>query len=328
MAKVIFSLLTSLLFFAGSATAQFKMVPYGSGVALSTASSGISGSYSIAGGGVILRGNAQCNGNCDIIGVQIVTSSNTAYIALDNKQCKAKYTAPQWMVKDAIALVDSETSEVYRNVNLLGYPTTKKEIKYSSDDYWHVEISDALIKRKSGELLLAIDLMLTDPGFYSNFNIDRKHDTVGEKKTKKQENISDEENISPNDNVIAFENARNNLINTVNWTWNDEKTKYSYNISCNKKTINITGNPTYTFLLINDNGELAEDMDATKYFTKNDSLIFNLNQNVYEKGIQFARLSAMLRNFKETFPNLWNKLVDESKALPESHGSTPRIISR
>jgi len=325
MTNIIFSLFASIIFSA-SALAQFNGVPYGSGVALSTSSSVISGSFAIAGGGVILRGIAQCTGNCDITDAHIENSPDTAYITIDNNKCNAKYKAPSWIVKDAIALVKSESSEVYRNVNLLGDPV-KGEEKYSSYEYWHVEVSDALIKTKSGELLLAIDLMLTDPDFYSGFDINRDHDTVGE---KADSNNATKEAIE-NNNIIDFYEVFEGLgkkSNVVNWTWNDERTKYSYTVSCSKKAIEITGSPTYTFLKPNKHGKLIEDIAATKYFTNNYQAIININQAVYDKGIQFARTSALLRNLKNKYPILWAKLVNESTSLPESHGSTPRIISR
>ena len=335
--KVVFSFIVAIIFLIDSATAQFRPVPMHSGVAISSSATAISGSYALGGGGVILRGQSTCKGDpasCTITSLSILArSANRAELQVDTPLCSVQYSAPPWMIKDAIALVDSENATVYRNINLLG-DLTKAESKSGIDNdgtYWVIELSDALLKRKAGELLLAIDLMLTDPEFYSNFKLTRSSDAVKPvSATPRLIAHSDSAMQASSPRVKAFEDALDSLDNSdfSNWTWNDEFSRYTHKFSCESHTIAFTGAPTYTFLRRGANRSLVEDKVTTHFFSDNYQLIINLNSDIYNNAIQFAQLAAFLRQIKSGNSTLWSKLVNDSKKLPESHGSTPRLISR
>jgi hypothetical protein len=335
--KVVFSFIVAIVFLIDTAAAQFRPVPMNSGVAISSSATAVRGSFALGGGGVILRGQSKCKGDaasCTITSLAILApSANRAELQVETKLCAVHYAAPPWMIKDAVALVDSENATVYRNVNLLG-DLTEAEKKSGLDDdgtYWVIELSDALLKKRAGELLIAIDLMLTDPDFYSNFKLNRNSDAVTPiNATARLIAHSDSAIQASSPRVKAFEDALGALDNSdfSNWTWNDESSRYTHKLSCESHTIAFTGTPTYTFLRRGPNQSLIEDKVTTKFFSDNYQLIINLNSDIYNNAIQFARLAAFLRQIKSGDSTLWSQLVNDSQKLPESHGSTPRLISR
>jgi hypothetical protein len=307
--------------FCGTAVAQFRAVPYGSGVAR-VSTEAIVGSFAVAGGGVVLRGVASCSGpsdNCAVKAVHINSSSasDDATLEITSPKCSVPYTAPSWMISDSIALVSSETSTITRNVNLLGDPTPAEiNSRPNIEEYFTVEVSRSLIGRKAGEVLIAVDLMLTDPQFYSGFKIHRASDTVGPTGPSAP-------NLSTT--VKAYMTAADSLAREfVNWTWNDENSGYRYEIQCGSNKLSLTGLPTYTFL--DDGGAL--NAEATKYFQENYKVVLNLNPEVYGNAIKFAQISAFLRSLRRERPLIWHELQQAAQSMPMSHGSTPRLVAR
>jgi hypothetical protein len=317
----IFLLTTSMLIaiLTGTAAAQFRFVPSGSGVAR-VATATISGSYALAGGGVVLRGIASCAApasHCEVTSISIGPGLSGSKLTVGSDDCETAYSVQSWVIKDAAALVASETQQIVRNVTLLADPT-ESEINGQSDisDYFIVELSEPLIGRKAGEILMAVDLMLTDPDFYSGFDVDWDGREIDETTARTPRNQS---------KVAAFVRAFTSTEEDVaNWTWNDRHTSYKYSLQCDQHKLRLTGAPSYTFL--DSDGHLAKR--TTELFQRDATLVHDINPDVYTTAIQFARVSALFRYLRDSKPSVWETLLAESKQLPESHGKTPRLIAR
>jgi hypothetical protein len=221
------------------------------------------------------------------------------------------------VIKDAAALVSSETQQIVRNVTLLAHPT-ESEIKRQSDisDYFIVELSKPLIGRKAGEILMTVDLMLTDPDFYSGFDINWDGNEIDQTTARTPRNQPQ---------VAAFVRAFTSTEEDVtNWTWNDRHTSYKYSLLCDQHKLRLTGAPSYTFL--DSDGHFAKR--TTDLFQRDTKLIYDINPNVYSTAIEFARVSALFRYLRDSKPKVWETLLAESMQLPESRGKTPRLIAR
>ena len=313
------------------------------GVAFSSQTS-VTGPISSAGGGVILRGTAEPDKNCTQCKIQRVSLLNkqqlSSVIVYTNK-CTVSYTAPIWLIKDAVMLVNSETSTVYRNVNLLGQPTIDevkviisklpnvKEMqpqdlsKYlelgvaTISKYYFIEVSTPLIGTKSGEVLLVVDLILTDPEFYAKFDLER---------TKNIINLNKDSFMNINIAVKKYEDVLKTYVdkNFKNWTWTDERAKFEFTISCHSNKLLITGAPSFTFLDINK--EVLKE--PTIYFEINRNVIEGLNPLIFKYANDFSRISSFFRYVKLNRPELWEEIFNSANAFPESIGSTPRMIER
>lgn len=302
---------------AGSAAAQFINVGDGPS-ARSTHSEPIPEPYDRAGGGVILRGVASCADDkttCEILSAGISSNGGgRSQLRVVTSRCEARYSAPGWMLKDAVKLVAGETDTIYRNVNLLGKPGEEEESVLTSMFFFHVEVSPELIETRTGETLLVVDAMLTNPSRYANFR-------VGLPTVKNPNDVMESETAGVKSFNAAYEKFKAEI---VNWTWNDRNRAFSFVVSCDQNTLNLYGSPIYTFLTRDK--KPAER--PTEYFAENPNLIHGLNPEVYSSAIQFAQIAAFLRRIHHDQPAVWKSLVKDAAAIPASRGTTPRLIPR
>jgi len=324
--------------------ANFK--GYIGGVAFSSQTE-VTGSISSAGGGIILRGIAKPVKNCtscEILQVILLDNQHLSSVKVNTKKCTVSYTAPNWLIKDAAMLVNSETSTVYRNVNLLSQPTKDElydiiskqipeiegmwsqnigklfEVSIATiSKYFFIEVSKPLIGTKSGEVLLVVDLILTDPEFYSKFDLERSKNIINLPKV----NLMD---INKDEAVKKYEYVLKTFIDEKikNWTWTDERANFEFTVSCDSNKLLITGIPSFTFL--NKDKEVL--VDTTRYFEINRNVIEDLNPLIFKYANNFSRISSFFRYLKLNKPELWNDVLNCASTFPESIGSTPRIIER
>lgn len=207
----------------------------------------------LAGGGVVLRGEAKPDTNSADINIADATvSTNVSQVAIltitgdDGK--KALRSAPMWLVRDAAALVNSETRHVYRAINLQGQPTPQEKEAYSQGRYWFVEVADALIGTKSGEMLLVVDLVQTDPAFYSNYDL--KYYRSGNEPPSDAQ--SQTRSSSRRAALEKYRERRIHLGTGGNWTWSDADANYTFRLDGQNEKLSIRGRPNFTFLEIDE----------------------------------------------------------------------------
>ena len=300
---------------AASATAQFAQIGGGAS-ARSTHSEPIPEPYDRAGGGVILRGVASCAGgkaNCEVLSAGILGSSGgRSQLRVVTSRCEALYSAPGWMLKDAVNLVAGETGTIYRNVNLLGEPDGKKESLLDAMLFFLVEVSPELVKTRTGETLIVVDAMFTNPSRYANFK-------VGLPTVKDPKDLIESETPGVKAFNVEFKRFGTQI---ANWTWNDKNRAFSFVVSCDRKALALYGSPIYTFLT----EEKAVAEQPTKYFAEHPLLIYALNSAVYSDAIKFAQIAAFLRHVRDVRPAVWTALVKDAAVIPASRGTTPRMI--
>lgn len=250
---------------ATQAQAQFTHVVRRSGLALTTASYAIHGSFALAGGGVVLRSEARPDKKCvacEITDVTVTTNTDQmAFLTVLNGSSRAVYSAPAWLVRDAAVLVNSETKAIYRNVNLLGKPTAAEIADGNAGgDYWHVELSDALNGTKSGETLLVVDLIQTKPEFYSRYDLNFYSATnidltlTNDAPATDSPEMTPDESSNPNGKAVEKYLSRIKVFQGFeNWTWADEDAGYTFSPDWKTQNLTMSGRPKFTYL--------AEDMD-------------------------------------------------------------------
>nr|WP_319570123.1 hypothetical protein [uncultured Draconibacterium sp.] len=115
----------------------------------------------------------------------------------------------------------------------------------------------------------------------------------------------------------------NAIYSIGNWTYNDEFTEYIYSINCETNTLEIEGEPNFTFLTLGYPNELYNDV-----FFEHKEIITSMRPEIFKYVTDFSRLSAFFRIFKKDYPELWSKLVKEVVDLQRIAGNTPRIIKK
>jgi len=285
------------------ALAELKTVAFDSGVAFAPAEV-ILGSISAAGGGVILRDVAVCNSDssiCNFHSVRISNRQNTIAIQVNcGKKCFASYKTDYWVIKSAIDLVDSETNDVFRNINLLGQPTDNDlnlldKNDLSQDDVWYVEVSSALAETKAGETLLTLDLLLTDLEQYG-ITLDYTPNTAN----KIIEKLGSE--------------------GVANWTWTDEKAHSSFSVNCTTRELKLDSKPGYTFL--------SREKTIIYFPEVFESSIRWMNPNLIDDSVEFTKVAAFFRHVRKNYPEDWAKLKSASRFLRKTPGETPRLLMR
>ncbi|WP_207061634.1 hypothetical protein [Motiliproteus sp. SC1-56] len=291
-----------------SASAGLKGVAFDSGPAYAPTEV-IEGSISTAGGGVILRSIASCDSTgsdrCKIESANLLPGKNSSTIQIVfgkrgfffGEKCSGSYTADTWLIKGAIDLVASESEQVFRNINLLGKPTTKDikllyKNRVSPRSVWFIEVSPALAKTKAGETLLTLDLLLTDLQQYAR----------------------DPANASLIERQLSSEGV-------VNWTWTDEHAQPSFRVNCAKSAISLSGSPSFTFL---------DDQKRVVNFSRGNILkmIHETNPELLNRSTKFSNIASFLRHIRDEYPKHWSKLRFASHQLKGSHGDTPRLLMR
>jgi hypothetical protein len=324
--RILTAALISLL--QTTASAQFKNVPPGSGDAMATAQA-IEGPLELASGGIAIRGVARPADNCPACDVRLLSvealTNETATITVQNDTCSASYSAESSIVRDAAVLVDSESDEVLRNVNLLGNMTSQDRSVLAAiaaakrpRDYWRVELSGPLVGTRSGEALLALDLMLSDPQFYSGFALDRQADTVGGAVAQ------DERAEDARKAVEMYEAATRQMRRGyTGYNWSDQDADFRFTVSCDSGELGLTGRPGFTFL------RRSEELEEwSSYFNANYTVIEDLNPQVFAYSVSFSRVAAFFRFVRDNDRASWQRVMAMSTDLPESTGRTPRLIER
>lgn len=309
-----------------SANAQFKGVR--GGLAFQSSGNPISGPISLAGGGVILRGisiPSNTISSSDILDVNLIQmQNNKTQILLKANNFTVSYSAPSWLIRDAAILVMNETNVIYRNVNLLDNPTFAEIEKGYGKNYFLVQISDCLIGTLSGETLLFADIVQTDPEYYTSFKLSNNSCIVKSSITA----------------LNRYKFVVDSLVNLIdldlgsasNWTYTDEKTKYSFTYDLSTKSILFHGHPYYSFLDVDMSSSnepiLSENKIFSNYFRTHYQTIENLNPTVFSYVVQFAQVSSFFRYLKNNQGLAWSKLCKLIDKLPKSVGNTPRIIEQ
>ena len=333
--KKIFTLLSLLVLLIQATYSQFKFVPAGTGFAYSSSASISFVGYAASGGGVVLRATAKPSNDLKAISFSNVSFNNASNdyqsLTFTTTSGNVELTSLSWILRDAAVLVNSESeSKLYRNVNLLSSPKlTEDSIKYPTEKYWYIEISNALKGTKSGETLLLVDLLQTDYLFYSDScglrdvyrynqamvkkpqqikdSIDHyfitkiytsvlKIDSIKKSSSSdliKQTLINKIENKITKDTSDYFTASKNikEKYNYSNWTYNDENTDFIFKINQNKK-ISITGRPIFTYTYRKT--ESSDDYFDYKYSTVINEYLTNY----------FSKNYYLIENLKrETFQN-------------------------
>ena len=132
-------------------------------------------SFAFAGGGVVLKGMARPKNPdslAEFSNISFDEARGVSTMHIQTPGSSGSYSDSTWIMRDAAMLVKSERSdEMYRDVNLLGEET---DPRYPSDEYFNVEMTDSLVKTKSGELLLVMDLMLAGEDNTKYYSINYK----------------------------------------------------------------------------------------------------------------------------------------------------------
>ncbi len=309
MIKSKFIVFMILMYVSVTALAGFRTVAFDSGVIQAPAEV-ITGSIRAAGGGVIFRSVSTCDADksdiCKFSAVSIGSIGGHGYISVNQgKECPAILFTKEWMLKTAIDLVKSETSVVYRNVNLLGDSTESEvtslyEHNFKAEDVFFNEISPALANTKVGETLLSLDLLLTDVGYYASKSAD----------TDQVKELEDLMGMLGVFNLVS------------NWTWTDGNSSASFAVNCASNDIYLRGAIDLALLSKDENGEVEVIGVTDKFY----GLVNNVNHKLLVDSEEFIRVSAFLRFIKANNSVGWEKIVTESQYLKVLAGETPRIV--
>jgi len=136
--------------------------------------------YGSSGGGVLLKGVARPKNQDSAVvftNITFVESNGISTMYIQTPDSKISFSDSTWTMRDAAMLVKSETQEeMYRDVNLHGSFSDDEyrrglDQKFPTNKYYNVEMTDSLIRTRSGNVLLLIDLMITNnrnTSYYSN----------------------------------------------------------------------------------------------------------------------------------------------------------------
>jgi hypothetical protein len=272
-----------------------------------------------AGGGVILKGKAK-HSNADSAiffkDVSLIESSDsTSTITIGTSRGQFSFSNLSWLMRDASSLVKFENdSRFYKEVDLLdttNQETLEELLHYPKSQYFYVQVNEPLLKTKSGERLLLVDLLLTDPAYYSDPSAIPCH-------YGKYRLASDS---------LKLRMYRDDFRTIDDWTYNDESTNYRFECQSASHSLAIEGKPHFTFL--------SEGIDSievntvyTNYFDNHSDIISNLNPSLFKDAETFGQIAAFFRYLKTSYPVLWNRVTDYYSHVASVPGSTPRIIKR
>lgn len=349
---------TVFIFFVHTSFSQFKSMAGGFAFAAKATISATG--YALAGGGVVLKGEAQpVIEDSSVVFINVnIEEEHEGYSTLifETSKCNVSLSSFTWLIKDAVELVNKEKNrKMYRDINLSGLPRKKEDTSsFPPDSNWYIEMNEALIGTKSGEMLLLVDLLQTDLEFYSdsgktseiNQFEEVKSELLGENMVRTLELIMSLDTLNDEDlNSIALtesdivkllglhyllgSNPSDSVVlesfllihEATNWTYNDEYTDYYYHCDCDSNYLNITGRPIFTYLTMGFENEYL-----TQYFTDNYSMIENLRKETFKDAVTFARISSFLRHLKRNDKKSWKKINNHFATVSHQNGNTPRII--
>jgi hypothetical protein len=292
-----------------------------------------------------------------------ITDDTTGFSNIEFKtsKCNVYLSSYTWLMRDAVMFVNGETkNEMHRDVNLLDTPSAKEvdtAFLYPTNEYFYIELNKDLIGTKSGEMLLLLDLLQTDVEFYSDttasysniLSYKTEFDTLLKKsledshlKCLKYDSIRKTGTLTSLDSFripilqkLAVEYLYNKiavtdvdywfdlLLTTSNWTYNDEKTNYTFSCSCDNHQLVLRGNPQFTYLTSGFINTLF-----TNYLGKHPYIISNLKKETFSNTNKFAQVASFFRYLKNNNNPLWSQIVYHYKTIPKTPGNTPRIIKR
>jgi hypothetical protein len=269
-------------------------------------------------GGVILQAVAQpetSSGNVSISYDSKAQDGHRFKIKIGDET--SEVLAHDWGMIPLIRFVDMGQTAA---MSLLGRPKNEAERKSSSifSRTMFIEIHPALRDTVLGNNFIFTDAMLVDgaPGAIRH---------VTESFSEPIPGYSDLAKFDEAKSSEAAERVEEQLLKSKwnTYIFTDVNVKFTFSIR--EHRLEMTGEPYYAFLLVDDDKETSELNSQLTEIFQNNKILQDLNPKIYELDRKAFQLAALLRNFKAGNSEQWKVLVDRVSHEPrEPSMETPR----